>query len=197
VVDQVGVRDRMIRVAVDMFRERGVAGTALSDIVERSDAPRGSIYHHFPGGKAQLAEEAITLAGREMAAMFGGLVASEGPIAAVAATVAYYKDLLLSSEDFNAHCPTAAGAMSGTDAPGARKAAGDTYTSWEATLAAALWQSGLSSDRATRMATLAISAIEGAILVSTAQRDVRPLDRVAEELADYVHAVMVESGTPR
>ena len=43
-------RDRMVRAAIELFGERGYAATSFADILERSAAPRGSIYHHFPGG---------------------------------------------------------------------------------------------------------------------------------------------------
>src|SRR3712207_8589123 len=48
-----------------LFRssERGVQGTSFADVLEHSGAPRGSIYHHFGGGKTQLAEEATRWAG--------------------------------------------------------------------------------------------------------------------------------------
>ncbi|MDQ2631261.1 MAG: TetR/AcrR family transcriptional regulator, partial [Actinomycetota bacterium] len=70
---QSDARDRMIRSAATLFRERGVEGTAFADVLEHSSTPRGSVYHHFPGGKQQLAEEATRWAGELMAA---GIAAS-------------------------------------------------------------------------------------------------------------------------
>src|SRR3977135_2427127 len=58
-------RARMIKAAFDLFRKRGYHATAFSDVVQESGAPRGSIYFHFPGGKQELAREAIALAGDE------------------------------------------------------------------------------------------------------------------------------------
>jgi AcrR family transcriptional regulator len=52
-------RDDMIRAAIELLCERGYAGTSFGDVLERSGAPRGSIYHHFPGGKQQLVTEAV------------------------------------------------------------------------------------------------------------------------------------------
>ena len=49
-------RTRMIASAAELFREQGYSATGFRDVVEHSGAPRGSIYHHFPGGKAQLAQ---------------------------------------------------------------------------------------------------------------------------------------------
>ncbi len=53
-------RARMVRSAASLIRTRGVTGTSFSDVLADSGAPRGSIYHHFPEGKEQLAADAIT-----------------------------------------------------------------------------------------------------------------------------------------
>src|ERR1700751_6171594 len=59
-------RSRMLQAAPDLFRQRCYHGTAFSDVIGASGAPRGSTYFHFPGGKQQLAREAIALAGDEI-----------------------------------------------------------------------------------------------------------------------------------
>src|ERR1700733_9978309 len=51
-------KQRMVQAARQLIRERGYHATAISDVLERSGAPRGSVYFHFPGGKPQLAMEA-------------------------------------------------------------------------------------------------------------------------------------------
>src|SRR4029453_13029068 len=56
-------RRKMIESAAILLATRGLQGTAFSDVLERSGAPRGSVYHHFPGGKDQLVDAAIELAG--------------------------------------------------------------------------------------------------------------------------------------
>lgn len=54
-------RQRMIQSAALLFREQGYSGTGFRDVIEHSGAPRGSIYHHFPGGKQELVLAAIDL----------------------------------------------------------------------------------------------------------------------------------------
>ena len=49
----------MVRTAASLFSTRGANATSFSDVIAESGAPRGSIYHHFPDGKKQLAEDAI------------------------------------------------------------------------------------------------------------------------------------------
>ncbi|WP_232376696.1 TetR/AcrR family transcriptional regulator [Amycolatopsis aidingensis] len=174
-------RDRMLDGAIAVFRERGVAGTSLTEIVERSGAPRGSLYHYFPEGKTQLATEATERAGRFMGATISSLAAAGDPIDAIDTIIEFFRGQL-ESGDFESGCPVAAGALGGAESEGARRAAGEAFSSWESTVAAALWQHGVAAERAETMATLAIAAIEGALVLARAQRSTRPLDRVATEL---------------
>src|ERR1700674_3807054 len=53
-------RASMVRSAASLIRSRGVSATSFSDVLADSGAPRGSIYHHFPDGKRQLAEDALS-----------------------------------------------------------------------------------------------------------------------------------------
>src|SRR5262249_42685923 len=55
-------RTRMIENTARLLQHRGYHGTSLSDILEQSGAPRGSLYFHFPGGKDQLTIEATRAA---------------------------------------------------------------------------------------------------------------------------------------
>ncbi|WP_225727803.1 MULTISPECIES: TetR/AcrR family transcriptional regulator [unclassified Nocardia] len=182
-------RERMLTTASELFRERGIAGTALMDIIDRSGAARGSIYHYFPGGKAQLAREATERAGREFGAMITGLVAADGPVVAMGICVDYFRQRLVDS-GYEAGCPITAAALEPGEAVEARRAAGESYAAWEAALANALWQHGVPQSRAAAVATLAISAIEGALILARAQRDSGPLDRVRCELERFGEALL-------
>lgn len=57
-------REAMLGSAIRLFRERGVGDTSFADVLAASGAPRGSVYHHFPGGKKQLVQEAIEVGRR-------------------------------------------------------------------------------------------------------------------------------------
>src|ERR1700727_57477 len=63
-------RERMVRAAAALLSERGLSGTSFSEVIERSGAPRGSIYHHFPDGKEGLTAEAIALVRERILALF-------------------------------------------------------------------------------------------------------------------------------
>ena len=64
------VRARMVEGAVRLLATRGVEGTSFAEVLEATDSPRGSVYHHFPGGKPELLHAALDLASeRGLAAM--------------------------------------------------------------------------------------------------------------------------------
>src|SRR5947209_10896642 len=102
-------RERMIVSTALLVRERGARATSLDAILAHSRAPRGSVYHHFPGGREQLLREATAYAGDYVARKLerdGGA----GPVAALEALFEEYRSNFLAS-DFRAGCPVVAVAI--------------------------------------------------------------------------------------
>lgn len=58
-----GARDRMVDSAIRLLATRGYQGASFSTILKDSKAPRGSIYHHFPGGKAEVVARVLRTTG--------------------------------------------------------------------------------------------------------------------------------------
>ena len=168
----------MVRSAARLFGERGFAGAGLRDVVAHSAAPRGSIYHHFPGGKAQLAQEAVGLASD---AATGTLERAPDPIEALHACLDDWRRRLEDS-DFQAGSTIAAAATTPADVTGTREAAAAAYARWAETFPNALRENGVRRKKAARLATLASAAIEGALVLCRARRDTAPLDDVGREL---------------
>lgn len=179
----------MIRSAAMLMRERGVEATSFTDVLEHSGAPRGSIYHHFPGGKSQLVEEATRYAGDFLAAGLAAALKADDPVAAVRAFNAGWHATLAES-DFAAGCPIVAAALDGNRSPAAREAAAASFARWEDLLAAAIERRGLGPDRARSLAVLIIASVEGAIVLSRAQRSAAPLERVSAELEQLLAAAV-------
>src|SRR3954447_21345876 len=111
-------RERMIQSALILMGEHGGEGTSFSQVIEHSGAPRGSIYHHFPGGKAQLVEEATRHAGDMVVKLLEAAVADSegGPRAALDAVSGFWKALLWNS-DFAAGCPVVAATLESESSP--------------------------------------------------------------------------------
>ncbi|HET7666919.1 MAG TPA: TetR/AcrR family transcriptional regulator [Mycobacterium sp.] len=187
-------RERMVISAALLIRERGAQPTAIADVLEHSGAPRGSAYHYFPGGRTQLLCEAIDYSGEYVAAK---IATSDTGLDALDGLVGYYRKQLLRS-DYRAGCPVVAVTVEGGDPAKQDQAtavidrAAAAFTRWTALIAERLVADGVSAARAEELAMLSTTAIEGAIIVARASRDLKPLDLIHGQLRDLVAAEMPE-----
>lgn len=174
-----GPRAAMIAGAVALIREQGVAATSFADVLARSGAPRGSIYHHFPGGKSQLVEEATRSAADHLGRGVARVLGSGDTVSALRELVDLWRRGLEAS-DYAVGCPIVAAAL-GTERS-ARDVAGVTFTEWCALIATSLVDDGVTRERSQSLAVLVVSALEGALVLAQAQRTSAPLDAVVDEL---------------
>ncbi|WP_137872291.1 TetR/AcrR family transcriptional regulator [Rhodococcus sp. Q] len=174
-----GPRAAMIDGAISLMRERGVAATSFADVLARSGAPRGSIYHHFPGGKTQLVEEATVSASKWVGTGIERILDTSDTVGALRALVDIWRTGLEESR-YEQGCPIAAAAL-GTER-GARVIAGASFDSWCTLLTTKLTGEGVPDERAGSIATLIVSALEGALILAQAQESSAPLDAVVDEL---------------
>jgi AcrR family transcriptional regulator len=184
-------RERMIQSAILLIGEHGVEGTSFSQVLAHSGAPRGSIYHHFPRGKAQLVEEATRSGGDLIAATLAAVVEKGDPALAVGRVVEFWR-VALGQTEFAVGCPVVAATVEGDRTPGARDAADGAFRRWIDLQAQILERAGVSEARARSLGSLFVAAIEGAVILSRAQRSTAPLDRVHEELQEVIRAALAE-----
>jgi len=177
-------KDRMIAAARRLFREHGYLGTALSDVVTESAAPRGSIYFHFPGGKEELASEVILLHAADVIARINRAAAATSTAGQlIEAFMGRERDELISS-DYREGCAMAPIAIESTPASAQlsdanRRAFQDLIT----TLAARLTEKNVPVSRATQLATNVWSSVEGALILSRVLRSPEPFDLAIALLA--------------
>ncbi|MFD9548440.1 TetR/AcrR family transcriptional regulator [Nocardia salmonicida] len=177
-----GPRERLIRSAILMMREHGVAATGLTDLLAHSKTARGSIYLHFPGGKSELMEQATLHAGRQITAMIEALMAaSSSPAEVVVGLVEAWKQILENSS-FTAGCPIVAAAQSGSDSPTVQAASAAVFGDWTGRLADFLRSAGMDSAAAASIGSVIISAIEGAIIQCRSTKSLQPLDDAGANL---------------
>jgi len=187
VKDDLGPRERMIVSTALLVRERGARATSLDAVLEHSGAPRGSVYHHFPGGREQLLREATGYAA-EFVARRLERQASEDPLAAVDSLVDEYRESLLAS-DFRAGCPVVAVAVeSSEDAPDLRDDVVGAFDRWKQILARGFAAAGIDATRSDELALLVVSGFEGALILSRAYRDLAPLEAMRREIRARVEA---------
>ena len=166
----------MVASAAELLRQNGVAGTGFRDVVEHSGTPRGSIAHHFPGGKRQLVAEAVRLSGATAAAMMRR-AEEEGPSVALARICDSFRTALIAS-DYAAGCPVGAVAQEEWREPELRDAASEVFDEWRAIMRSLMQDQGVEKERAEDLADLTVSAFEGALLMCRIDRSTVPLDRV-------------------
>ncbi len=188
-------RGRLITSAIELIRRRGVAGTAVSDLLEHSGTARQSIYKHFPDGKSELIEESVRVAGAMIEQMIEQMTQTLTPTEMLRAFVEYWKWVLTDS-DFQAGCPIAAAAYAGSEAPGARDVSTQAFQRWERRLAENAIAQGMAADRAHALATTVIAAIEGAIMMSVADHSSAPLDRTHDQLHELLQVYFGADPTP-
>ncbi|OHV05037.1 TetR/AcrR family transcriptional regulator [Mycobacterium talmoniae] len=171
----------MIATAAEVLRERGAAGVTIDEVLARSGAPRGSVYHHFPGGKNQLLTEALHYAGDALTASIDRS-ADQGSRVLLAQFTEVWERLLQDS-DFTAGCPVVAAAIGPADEePQLTAEAGKIFGHWRAALAQAFAADGFDEPDATSLAVTAIAALEGAVVLCRASRTVAPLRDVIGQL---------------
>ena len=173
-------RTRMFEATVEALRRRGVAGMSFTDVLRASGAARGAIYHHFPGGKAQIVAEAAARNGRDVQAYLATLPAGSPP-AVVEAFLAAVRPVVEESAA-GGGCAVAAitvpaGAESGDDT--LRQVAAIAFASWAGQLAQLLTAAGLAPAEAADLATLLITLLEGAHIMCRAAGTIEPFDQAA------------------
>ncbi|BBX82783.1 TetR/AcrR family transcriptional regulator [Mycolicibacterium aubagnense] len=183
----VSPRDRMIVSAALLIRERGAHSTAISDVLAHSGAPRGSAYHHFPGGRTELLCEAIDFANEHVARR----IAKAGTaLEALDVLIDGFRTQLTETE-FRAGCPVVAVAVEADNPPVIERAAA-AFTRWLAQLEEQLKADGAPAEQATELAMLATTAIEGAVLVARTTGSTAPLDLVHRQLRALVSAAITQ-----
>ncbi|WP_031510155.1 TetR/AcrR family transcriptional regulator [Streptomyces megasporus] len=193
-VSERGPRERMVFSAAQLIRRDGVTATGLRDVAAHAGAPRGSLGHYFPGGKEQLVNEAVAWAGRYAAKRVDRFLAEmsePSPSRLFAAMVRQWTDEF-ETVGFTSGCPVVAATVDWADSTeSTRAAAADAFAGWSRPVARALTGMGVPAERAEPLATLMISALEGAILIARAERDVRALTTVARELAPLLDGAVI------
>ncbi len=183
-------RARMIDSAVALLRERSSAGVTIDAVLARSGAPRGSVYHHFPGGRDELIAQAVTLAGRHVGRLIGEAAASGASPAEVVGGFVEFWERMLHRTDYLAGCPVVALTVDARPDDGEHvPLVAEIFADWHRQLTPVLVRAGADPGRARRLATLVIAVSEGAVLLCRAQRSTQPLHDVHAELDTLLRTI--------
>jgi TetR/AcrR family transcriptional regulator, lmrAB and yxaGH operons repressor len=176
---------KMVTAARQLIRERGYHATAMSDVLELSAAPRGSVYFHFPGGKTQLAAEAVHAFAREQAGLIERDAAGAGSAAGlISAYLTRTRENLVRS-GYTEGCTIAPLVLEGAREPGLLATAVSTaFSVIIESLAFQLGFLGMSRASARELAEAVVSGAEGALVTARALRSPAPFDAVLAALVN-------------
>jgi TetR/AcrR family transcriptional regulator, lmrAB and yxaGH operons repressor len=176
-------KGKTLTAAAKLFRQQGYHGTALQDILAAGGSPRGSLYFHFPGGKEQIGEAALMLAGE--AARQGIARAAEASDSAEVFLVRIVRGMAaeLERSDYREGCPIATTALETSAQSDVLGAATRTaFQTWENEIKRGLERFGMTAEEADPFATIVLSQLEGALLLARTYRSPTPLHRAEQAL---------------
>ena len=193
-----GTRDRLVAAMLDALRTRGYHGVGLAELLTAAQAPKGVLYHHFPGGKAELAVRAIESVVAKLGADLDKVLhRSADPIDALGAWMGSAQRVLAGS-GFASGCPLATIALESTpDDDAIRAALAEGFASIRTRLADALAGAGMAQAQARGAAALIVSAYEGALLQARVAGSVQAMRDTSEALIGLLRLALAERSTPK
>ncbi len=184
-------RERIIETSAELLRRQGYMATGVKQIVEEAQAPFGSIYHFFPGGKEQLGAEAVRTSGllyeELIPAVFGPAPDIVTGVRAFFAGAGEH----LEQTDYADACPIATVALeTSSTSEVLRSACAEVFEHWIAAGGAVLEEAGFDRDTARELTIAMLCALEGAFVLARAMRTTEPLDVAGEMVANAVQAAI-------
>jgi len=180
---------RLVGVTAGLLRERGYHGAGLAEILTTSGVPRGSLYHHFPGGKSQLAAQALRQSGVRIVAGLERFVDEAGSVGeAVRRFCDHHADELRSSQ-YRRGCPLATVALeSGDLADDVHREVATAMTCMVDLIARRITAESPATSDPHGLATEVVAAVEGALVLAKATRSTAPLETVRDRLVTRITA---------
>jgi TetR/AcrR family transcriptional repressor of lmrAB and yxaGH operons len=176
-------KGKTLAAAADLFRRQGYFGTALQDILAAAGSPRGSLYFHFPDGKEQIGEAALTLAGEAYARAIAQAAAASENAEAFLLRLIRGMAAHLENTGFRDGCPIATTALeTAVHSEALRGAARDAFQKWEAEIRRGLERFAIAPEDADPIATCVLSQLEGALLLARTYRSLEPMRRTQRVL---------------
>jgi Transcriptional regulator len=173
-------KDRILDATAELFRRYGYMGTGMKQIVAQAQAPFGSIYHFFPGGKEQLGQDVIRRSGRMYQELSETIIGAAPDVLTGVRNFFSGAAEVLRQSDYADACPIATVALevASTSEP-LREATADVFEGWIAAGAAHFATAGVPGSQARELAILLIASLEGAFILCRATRSTEAMDIAA------------------
>jgi TetR/AcrR family transcriptional repressor of lmrAB and yxaGH operons len=176
-------KGKTLAAAARLFRQQGYHGTALHDILAAGGSPRGSLYFHFPKGKEEIGETALTLAGEAVRLAIAKAAETSQNAEIFLTRIARGMAADLEKSDYKEGCPIATTALETSAHSGVLGAATrSAFQKWENEIKRGLERFGMTTDDAELVATTILSQLEGALLLARTYRSLEPMHRAEQAL---------------
>jgi AcrR family transcriptional regulator len=176
-------RDRIVETSAELFRLQGYNATGVKQIVTAAEAPFGSLYHHFPGGKEELGAEAVRTSGAIYALLIPAVFDPAPDVVTAVRDFFAGAAAHLAETDYADACPIATVALEvSSTSETMREACAEVFESWIEAGADRYEQAGVTRAKARELTIAMVCALEGAFVLARALRSTEPL-RVAGELS--------------
>ena len=168
-------RDRILEAAAELYRRQGMPATGIKQISAAAEAPYGSIYHHFPGGKEAISVEVIRREGLRYGAFVGAQLETTDPLTGIP-TLFENAGKLLESQDYSEACSieTIALEVASTNER-LRLESAEVFESWLTGLATWFGQLEITEPERRRLAMITLTALEGAFVLCRTLRSIEPI----------------------
>ena len=181
-------RERILKAAASALTQRGYSATGLNEIIQKSGAPKGSLYHYFPEGKEQLAVEALAYSTREWFLMLHSIMYAANDVPTAIRNVCKEMAKQLKKSNWENGCPIATVTLEvASTIPAIQQAADNHWKDWHTAIREYFTLHNLHVSDA--MITTSIAAFEGALLLSRAHRSEEPLLQIGETLAMLIETL--------
>lgn len=189
--DRLGTRARILYASAELFRRQGYAATGLKQITAEAEAPFGSLYHFWPGGKEQLADEVLRTGGAFFLALYRQIVDAAPDLPTAVRDFFEGAGETLRATDYADACPiaTVAGEVASSN-DHLRQASADVFELWLGAMRADLADAGVARERARSYALSTLAILEGAFLLSRALRSTEPMHAAAESAVALISTAL-------
>ena len=188
---------KTLSAAAKLFRQQGYHGTALHDILAAGGSPRGSLYFHFPKGKEEIGEAALTLAGEAVRQAIAFAAETSESAEVFLTRVARGMAADLEKSDYKEGCPIATTALeTSAQSEALGNATRTAFQKWEGEIKRGLERFGMNTDEADQVATTVLSQLEGALLLARTYRSLEPMHRAEQAVKLLLRASQSKSRRP-
>lgn len=184
-------KERILDSSGELFRRQGYMGTGVKQILAEAGAPFGSLYHHFPGGKAELGAETVRRSGFLYGLLLGEFAGPEVELAqGIRDFFAGAAETLVETGYADA-CPIATVALetSSTDEE-LRQACADVFSAWIEGGTERFAGEGIPRPRARTLVIQMLAGLEGAFVLSRALRSTEPVELAADASVAAIRAAL-------